>query len=380
MPLLYNHINNMTNPLPKSIPLVMLVLFVSCSQAEESFNSSTTSEDIEENTTLVRTTSIIKGTASNTLEVTANVTSLDVVDVVPERSEPVVEILVEEGDYVSKGGVLARLRSEQASLAVENAEVQLQESKIALEQAKREYERDQKLVGDGQSTALLSTRDLEARAQAYETAKTAQTASEVALKTAKIELAQCTISAPITGTITARDCSLGDMTTLGNRMFEITDLSKPRVIMYRPQRELSSLSVGQTLLASSAALPGVTITGTIERIAPSINLETGTVKVTALLKPEKTLPSGILVRVLLTLDEHNDAILIDKRAIVYEGEDTYLFVIRDGKAFKEYFKVGYSTETHIEAIRTQTVVVGEEIVIVGADRLKHESLVTITNE
>ena len=124
----------------------------------------------------------------------------------------------------------------------------------------------------------------------------------------------------------------------------------------------------------------MTITGTIERIAPSINLETGTVKVTALLKPEKTLPSGILVRVLLTLDEHNDAILIDKRAIVYEGEDTYLFVIRDGKAFKEYFKVGYSTETHIEAIRTQTVVVGEEIVIVGADRLKHESLVTITNE
>lgn len=371
----------MTDPLPKSTLLATLMLFISCSQAENSSPYSvTTPENNEESATLVRTTQIIRGTASNTLEVTANVTSLDVVDVVPERSELVIEILVEEGDYVSKGEVLAQLRSEQASLAVENAEVQLQESKIALEQAKREYERDQKLVGDGQSTALLSTRDLEARAQAYETAKTAKTASEVALKTAKIELAQCTIVAPITGTITARDASLGDMTTLGNRMFEITDLSKPRVIMYRPQRELSSLSIGQNLLATSAALPGITIPGTIERIAPSINLETGTVKVTALLKPNTTLPSGILVRVLLTLDQHKDAILIDKRAVVYEGDYTYIFIVRNGKAYKEEFKQGYSTETHIEAIEAQTMTAGEEIVIVGADRLKNESLVTVTNE
>ena len=63
-------------------------------------NAATT---LAEKAKLVRALEVGSGTAVNLLEVTANVESLDMVDIMPEKSEPVVEILVEEGDSVKAG-------------------------------------------------------------------------------------------------------------------------------------------------------------------------------------------------------------------------------------------------------------------------------------
>jgi RND family efflux transporter MFP subunit len=340
-------------------------------------NAATT---LAEKAKLVRALEVGSGTAVNLLEVTANVESLDMVDIMPEKSEPVVEILVEEGDSVKAGQLLARLRDAQARLSVKEAMVKVSEAQIALAQAQREYDRDKRLVGDNGKAAVLSQRDLETRVQTLETAKTTLQAAELSQATAELGLSQCNIISPIDGTITIRDISIGDMASVGTRVFQVIDLSAPRVIMNRPQRELSSLRVGQQLTATSDAMPNVVISGEIERISPAVNLETGTVKVTAKLNPTEQLPNGILVRIDLTLDSHPNATMLDKRALINEGDHSYAFVIRGSKAFKIEVFQGFGSELTVEIDERTAIAKGEHVVIVGADKLKDGDSVTIVTE
>ncbi len=297
-----------------------------------------TEEEAEKPPVLVRVRPLRRDAVSRTLEATAIVESLDMVDVMPERAEPVVELRVEEGDVVEAGQLLARLRDTDATLAVADATVRVEEARITMEQAKREFERDQKLVDEQGPTGVLAERDLESRRQTYEVAVTAHQSAEVALQQAEVGLAQCRILAPISGTVTAREISLGD-----TRMFQVTDLAAPKVILYRPQRELESLAVGQRLVARAEALPGQEIHGTVERIAPVVDQETGTVKVTCALEPlaDRPLPAGILVRVDLVLETHEDALLVPKEALLYEGDDISCYVVREDRAVAVLLDTGF---------------------------------------
>ena len=316
----------------------------------------------------MRAIEVASGTVCNVREATAYVDSLDIVDVMPEKTEPVVELFVEEGDQVKAGQLLAKLRNSQSQLSVNEALVKVSEAQISLSQAQREYDRDNRLVNTEGGASVLSQRDLETRMQTLETSKTTLQAAEFALDTAELGLKQCDLVSPINGTVTLRDISMGDKASPSARAFQVIDLSAPRVMMNRPQRELRSLRVGQKLSATSEALPGVVINGEIERISPAINLETGTVKVTAKLNPSAQLPNGILVRIDLILDSHANATMLDKRALVNEGDYSYAFVIRDGHAFKVEVFQGFTNELSVEIEERTAINKGELVVIVGAER------------
>lgn len=338
-------------------------------------------EEEEEEAQLVRVSPLRRGTVERSLQATANVESLDVVDVMPERAEPVTRILAEEGQKVEAGQVLASLRDDNAKLAVAEAEVRVAETKFAAEQAEREFERDQRLVEEKGPTGVLSERDLESRRQTWETAKTAYQTAQVALERAQLELAQCEIKAPIAGTVSSRDISLGDMAAVGTRVFQITDLSQPKVILYRPQRELQSLAVGQTLIATSEALAGSEVVGRIERIAPTVDQQTGTVKVTAALDPAGLrIPAGILVEIDLVLDRHEQVLLIPKEALFHEGDGVYCFAVRDGRAVRIEIFQGYENDDEVEAGEGTALLDEDIVVVVGADRLGEGDAVEIAEE
>ncbi|MHC4380939.1 MAG: efflux RND transporter periplasmic adaptor subunit [Planctomycetota bacterium] len=330
---------------------------------------------------LVRVAELQIGDVEKLLESTATVQSLDVVDLMPERAEPVIEIMVEEGDLVSAGQVLARLRDDNAQLAVAEAAVRVQETMQAKDQAKREYDRDKSLMEAGGPTGVLSDRDLETRRQTWEASKTAHETALVAQDRALLELEQCTLTSPIAGTVSARDISLGDMAAVGTRVFEITDLSHPKVILYRPQRELTSLRVGQKLLATSDALPGVEVEGEIERIAPTVDINTGTVKVTASLDPKgQWIPTGILAKLVLVIDTHEGALLLPKKALVHEGDRVYCYAVRDGHAVQVPVVQGFENETMVEAAEGTGLTLEDQVVVVGADRINDGDPVEIADE
>ncbi len=329
----------------------------------------------------VRTMPVERETIELALDAVANVESLDVVDVMAERAEPVVEVLVEEGDLVKKGQILAQLRDRVAALAVRDAEVRVREADNEYQRAIRDNDRNKQLAVRPDGTSLLSERDLENSQQAMLAAGTAHESALVALDQAKLDLDRCTLLAPIDGTITARDISLGDQTVVGQRAFQVTDLARPRVIFYRPQGEIGKLKVGQRLVAKSEALPEAGIEGQIERIAPVVDAESGTVKVTAILHPsgETALPTGLLVRLRLVLDSHEDAILVPKRGVIYDEDRMLVFAIRDGKAVQIELQPGFENPTHIEHLGTE-INEDDVIVTIGQDRLDDGEAVEVLPE
>lgn len=351
----------------------------------EATESDPTQETKTKDPVLVRMASVKVESIDLKLEATANVESLDMVDVVAERVEPVIDIYVEEGDRVEAGQVLASLRADLAQLALADAEVRCEECRLDVERTERDYERNKNLAED-QATSLISDREVETSEKAHIAAKTAYEAAKVARDLAKIDVERCSLKAPISGTVTARDLSVGDMTTVGARAFEIIDLSSPKAIFYRPQRELSLLRVGQTIAATTEALPDVIIPGRIERISPTVDATSGTVKVTAALDPSGldlplgVIPTGVLVSLVLILDTHPNAMLVPKRALLYEGQKIICFVVRDKVAHRIEMKQGFDNAEYMECLAGAGLLPDDQVVIVGADRLSEGDLVEIVQD
>jgi len=375
-------------PSPHQLALFCLLLF-GCGNPTDSPSSPaeavvesevSKNEDKPKETILVRTTQIILEDIEKSVEAVANTQSLDRVDVIPERAEPVLSLLAEEGDQVKKGQVLAELRKEVAKLALDEASVQLAEAENEVGRAERDLERNRKLSEQGNGTSLLSERDLDTSHQALLTARTSLESARVGADRAELDLMRCTLRAPIAGTVTAREISVGDMTAIGTRAFEIVDLSKPRLVFYRPQRELSQLLVGQPIEATSEALPGATLTGKLERISPVVDAASGTIKVTALLDDQwQGLPTGILVRLRVVLAKHLSAALIPKKALLYDADRVSCFVIEDGIAKLVSIELGFENPNYVEAVESGFQG-GEAVVIVGADRLEDGDSVEVTEE
>lgn len=331
---------------------------------------------------LVRVQPVARGLIERRLEATANVESLDVVDVMPERAEPVLAVLVEEGQTVIAGQELARLRSDQVQLAVKEAEVRVKEVTSQSTQAERDHQRNLRLWEEGGASGrLIAEQAVETSRQLWEATQTALESAQVALERARWEELRCVLRTPIAGVVSARDLSVGDMAAVGQRAFQITDLARPKVLFYRPQRELSQLREGQPLTATSEALPGVVVRGRIERVSPVVDAATGTVKVTAALEPEgRVLPVGLLMRVEVVLERREGVLLVPKEALLYETENLAVFVARDGIARRLVLVPGLEDARHVEALDGSGLAEGDALIVVGADRLADGDPVEVAAE
>ena len=326
----------------------------------------------------VRVEAVVQETIERSLEAVANVQSLDVVDVLPERAEPVLEILAEEGQRVKEGQVLARLRDRVARLAYQEAEVRVTEAQNEVSRAKRDAARNRQLADRPDGTSLLSERDMENSEQALLVAQTALESAKVRLDQAKLDLDRCTLRAPIDGTLTMRDISVGDQTLVGQRAFQVADLDHPRVIFYRPQAEFSLLSPGQELTATAEAFPGVEIRGKVERVAPVVDPSTSTVRLTLLLTGSfEHARVGGFVKVRITTDSHTDALAIPKLALVEEGGLRSVFVAEADSVRKTEINTGLYDETHVEVLDGLTP--GDYVVTLGQGGLRTGTSVDVLN-
>ncbi len=74
---------------------------------------------------------------------------------------------------------------------------------------------------------------------------------------------------------------------------------------------------------------------------------------------------------------HTDAVLIPKRAIVYENEGMNVFIVRDSVATKVILKVGFQDHEKVESL--EGIQQGDKIIIVGQAGLKDGTRVRVVN-
>jgi membrane fusion protein, multidrug efflux system len=289
---------------------------------------------------------------------TASLESDEEAEVAAKVGGEVIEIRAEEGDRVKAGQLLARLDGDRLRLEAER-------SNANVKKLEQEYNRNVELHERG----LVSV-------GAFEDLKFQLDSLRAAHKLAKLELGYTEIRAPIDGVISERFIKVGNTISPNDPVFRITDMDPLLAYLFVPEREYRKLSPGQVAELSLDALAGQRFEGTILRISPVVDPDTGTFKVTIAVPDEgMRLKPGMFGRFHIVYDSRSNVLLIPRAAIVEEENSQHVFVVEDEKAVRKTISTGFTRGDMIEV--SEGLVDGDSVIIMGQSGLKDGAAVNV---
>jgi membrane fusion protein (multidrug efflux system) len=292
---------------------------------------------------------------------TAPIEAFAEADVIAKVAGEVREILVEEGDDVEQGQVLARLDGDRLRL-------ELDQSQANLRKLQRDFERNVDLKEKG----LISTGDFDKIRYDLE-------ALQASYNLAKLELDYTQIRAPISGVISERFVRLGKTVSANETAFRVTSFDPLVAYLHVPEREYRNIAEDQIVGIDIDALQGQRIIASVTRVSPVVDPQTGTFKITVEINdPERRIKPGMFGRISIVYDQHVNVLQVPRSAILEDSGETTVFVIEDGKAIRRRVETGYSNGGMIEI--AEGLADDDKVVTVGQSGLKDDAVVTIINE
>ncbi len=268
----------------------------------------------------------------------------------------VVELLVEEGDWVEKGQVLARLDGERLRLEMLSA-------KANLDKARGEYERyeDLSLRGLVSKSMFDGLRfDLEGLESTY--------------KLKKLNYNYSRIRATISGYVSTREIKLGQSVAVNDATFRITDTNQLVAYLQIPQTDLAKFAAGNTATLEVDSMPGRKYAADIVRISPTIDTRNGTFRATAIIdNAADELAPGMFARFTIAYAKHTNALLIPTQAIVNEDQRSSVYVVSNGEVTLRQIETGIESDGRVEVLSGLSD--DEQIVVVGQATLRDGSKV-----
>jgi multidrug efflux system membrane fusion protein len=201
--------------------------------------------------------------------------------------------IVQEGDAVRKGDLLARVRQtdyqakvreaqsnlSSAAAALEQAKFAVQEAQPGLTKAQQDFGRAQNLFRSQSLTkpdfdAATAQRDasqarLDAARAQQQLAETRIQTARAQLEEAQIALGDTDLRSPMDGLVMKRSIEIGSLVGPGSGAFVLADTSSVKVVFGAPDMLLPSLRVGMPLSVSTESINGVEFGGHITNISPS---------------------------------------------------------------------------------------------------------------
>ena len=303
----------------------------------------------------VKTAAVARGDISSYIETHARLEAERWVTVVARTQGTLEELLVEEGDRVGEGQLLARLDKTELSLRVEQDEV-------ALGQARASHSRRQALF----ERQLLSEED-------YESARNQLANAEVALKESRLNLAYADIRAPIAGMLMQRNVEVGDLVRANEELFAVADLEPLLARIRIPEKRVRQVQAGQRAEITAAGSEEDPVTAQVRMINPGVDPQSGTVKVTLEVSAGTGLKPGMFVTVRLITDVRAATLVIPKKALVLETDEDDVFVVEEGRARRRGVELGYVSGDLVEVV--SGLAEGEAVITIGQQGLKDGSAV-----
>ncbi|HSL85108.1 MAG TPA: efflux RND transporter periplasmic adaptor subunit [Thermoanaerobaculia bacterium] len=320
----------------------------------------------EDRTVPVEVAALETGPIEEVLRFSTNLEAEQGVGVFSQAARQVVELRVEEGDRVAKGEVLLRLQDDEQRTQLAKVEGQLA-------RARREHQRQANLWAE----KLIPE-------QAFNDATYELEQLEHALEEARRQLSYTVVRAPIAGTVTRRLVNLGDQVTVNQHLFDLVDFDSLVARVYVPEKELPKLRPGLPARIVAPALAGAEYAGRVARLAPVVDPRSGTVKVTVAIPDWQGLRPGLYVDVSLVTDVHEEAVLVPKRALVYDQDRVFVFRVAGAP---DEAAAGLTVERvlllpvledkrHVEPA-AGTLAAGDRVVIAGQAGLKDGAAVRV---
>ncbi|HEX4853238.1 efflux RND transporter periplasmic adaptor subunit [Arenimonas sp.] len=279
--------------------------------------------------------------------------------VVAKSSGVVLQVLVEEGDQVQAGQVLARIDPDRARLEMER-------SRATVRKLENNFRRAQELL----ASKLVSAESVEQIRFDLESAK-------ASYDLAQLELSHTNIVAPITGVVAQRMVKVGNLVALNAPAFRVVDISQLEGVLNVPERELATLRPGMPLRMVVDAVPGQVFEGKVDRISPVVDSGSGTFRVVCAFEGGGTLRPGMFGRIEVVYDERVDALTMPRVALLEDEGEPAVFVVRDSKAVRVPVELGY-VNGEVAEVR-KGLVEGDDVVTAGKVAIRDGSEVEVIN-
>ncbi|MFP4434981.1 MAG: efflux RND transporter periplasmic adaptor subunit [Phycisphaerae bacterium] len=296
-----------------------------------------------------------------------------------------------EADLDVARAKLADLKAGARSEEIDQTEASVRRWQATLAEARKSYERQKQLVADdftseqsvdqARERMEVAEAELAAAREKLRMLKAGPTETEIAvqesavkqaeakLDLAKAHLAECVVTAPFDGVITAVHVRRGDLATPRSPLLEMYAPDSLVIRFSVPEAHGSAVRPGLRLQATLDALNGRAFDAEITRVYPQLDEAMRTRTVEAQLTEPAEIVPHMFARLKLELRRADDAVLVPAEAVLTAPTgERYVFVVNQGKAKRQVVEVGIEEEDTIQVLGGLEP--GQRVVVAGQAALR----------
>jgi RND family efflux transporter MFP subunit len=268
------------------------------------------------------------------------------------------EVLVDEGNNVTKGQVLARLDAPSLESSVEMAELQVEIAEAQVQAARAQYEIALiNLKGAANTTLKKVYQEQVNIAEAnWETAKLNLEIAELSLESAELNLEKAVIVAPFDGVVAAITITEGkeiSAATLATPAISLVDTSEIELRGFIDEIDSAMVQLGQEANILLDALPDEEVKGEVAFISPIGTVRAGVVSyetTITLENPVAGLRDGMTATAKVIIERRDDVLLIPNRANWGTRENPMVKVYIDGQVEEREITLGLTDGINTEVL------------------------------
>jgi RND family efflux transporter MFP subunit len=286
----------------------------------------------------------------------------------------VMQLNADVGVKVDSGQALVKLDPTDYTLALNEANANLQSIQARLSAAENSYERARRLLPENAITPEL----FDAAEAAYRTSQAQVSQLKAAADIARQRLNKTVICAPFDGHVAQRLVELGQNLAIGDPVMGIADIQTMRVRIHVNEHDYVNLDKDDPVTVLVEAYADEPFAGRVDKIGIKADARTNTFEVEILLEnPTYTLKAGLTARVSIQTEVIQDAVMIPQDSVLFREDRKEVFIIEPGgiAAVREV-KLGRVEGSAVRILQGLTT--GDDLVVTGGQYLRQGDEVTVT--
>lgn len=202
--------------------------------------------------------------------------------------------------------------------------------------------------------------------------------AQAALDIAREQLNNCTVTAPISGQVSAMPVEVGAMASQSSAVM-LVDMNGVEIDIKVAEKNINNVTVGMAAKVSVASGGIEGADATVAEVSPAADVQTGMYDVKIYIEnPDERFKAGMFADVQLVANQNTDALTIPTDAVKKDGDRTYVFVVNGDKLEERDVVLGIEQEDVTEVAGGLSD--GETVVVRGKDFVTTDSKFKIVEE
>ncbi|MBX7156838.1 MAG: efflux RND transporter periplasmic adaptor subunit [Verrucomicrobiae bacterium] len=308
-----------------------------------------------------------------TLPVIGTLYPIDEATIAAQVEGTVEETLVDFGDRVKYGEDLATIDRAVYEAQLEQAMGNLARAEATEENARKNFDRIQRL----QKSGAVSISELDASKAQRDQTEAEVKAAQGSEKVARLNVERSHVQAPFSGAIAQRFVERGDFVKVGAPLFRVVNDATLKFVFQVPERYASLIKKGLAVNLGVDNYPNKIFQGQIYLINPAIVTTSRSFDVAAaVLNEGLSLKANTFARGVMILERAVKTTVVPLEAIVNFAGVTKVFVAEGNEARSRQVKIGQIRNglQEVEGIEE-----GEKVIVTGQNSLIDHALITVQN-